>query len=155
MWSSFQYSDDVKVLECLNRCGMAFATSQAFFITSEKKHNSIPFNLQNAKHCQHDYLARARKWNTATHSHTFVVICWFCCTAPSHSFTPRSSLCPHPHPCMSTDFPVSASVSTEVNTGLFDESVWKQPGDLPWHAHTYTHTQTLGKCHVVWIKTVS
>lgn len=106
VWSCFQYSDDVKVFECLSRCGMAFATSQAFFITFEKKHNSIPFNLQNAKHCQHDYLARARKWNTATHSNTFVVICWFCCTAPSHSFTPRCSLCPHPHPCMSTDFPV-------------------------------------------------
>ena len=132
-----------EVWDRLSRCGVGLATSQALFITSGKKAHSIPFNLQNCW----AFSDTCNKWSRATHSHTFLGICWMCCTARSHSFTPLSTLlplplyvsCPHPHPCMFTDFPVSASVSRELNTGLFDESVQKQPADLPWHAHTDTH----------------
>lgn len=67
----------------------------------------------------------------------------------SHLSPLRSVSDSHPHPQTLTDFLVSASVSRGVNTSLFDESVQKQPGDLPWHVHTHTHTQLLGKCHVV------
>lgn len=134
-----------EVLDRLSRCGVGLATSQALFITSGKKHT-----VSHLIYKMLSILSRnihASKWNRATHSHTFLGICWMCCTARFHSFTPLSTLlplplyvsCPHPHPCMFTDFLVCASVSRELNTGLFDESVQKQPADLPWHAHTLMH----------------
>lgn len=128
--------------------------SQAFFLTSGKKHkvylltcHSIPFKEMLSILSMRIYTYK--KITIATDSHTFLGICWICCTA--HFFTLLSAtFCLMPTPTsLFTDFPVSASVSREVNTGLFDESDQKQPADLPWHAHT--HTETVGKCHV-WIK---
>lgn len=60
-------------------------------------------------------------------------------------YTSPLSVRPHPHACASTDFPVSASVSRGENTGLFDESVRKQPGLV--YLGMLTHTPTRARTY--------
>lgn len=67
-------------------------------------------------------------------------------TALSGLFLPHA----HTHILVHSQTALSLLLTAEdVNTGLFDESVRKQPCDLSWRVPTHSYAQMLSKRHVV------